>query len=1586
MKTCKPLFFSLMFLLSLASCSGSATSPDGDDNGPDGDRDSIVWPDGDDDEGGEADGDFDVGDGDGDPAEDGDRESDGEPDGDADGDIEEDEDGDVEPDSDEVLSGHISATEEIVFDRTPLNLSVTSPLQISNVGGGTLTVEAIEFINCSDEFEFVLPPEIPLEVSAYGSEFVVLRYTMKNAGIDECNLKIVSDDPDIHEFMVHLRSTYNGSPEMEISVEKLDFSNIEMDVSEAAQRSFTITHIDNGEDSNAVLEIGPFSMRDDQIEDFGFGIGFDPSHIHMLTAGQTLTVPVVFMPMQLGERSNILDFSSNIESKRQRADHSVELSGRGVAAEVEILPSPLSFGVKPVGSETLIPVTITNKGESEAVISSIELANAPEFTFGLITTGAIGTPILPGGHAYFYVSYTPAEAASHSAQVLVSGNFYPDSEVALNVTGQAVWPSWVINPYYINFGEVTVGDDVEETVTIQNISDGPIIVQSITPQRGDIYVDSGDLALLPATLQASNEMTFGVHYKPGNEGPDSATLRVQTNDSTLPAIDLSVSGMGIAPDMTLEFANGQPFNGLIYFGEVRVGEVPEIDLLIGNEGQAALNIENIRLDPESDAVFEIVTDYLPPIAPQDMGTLTVRYRPQIPIGINTGLLLAKTNDPDFPQLAIDLGGLSINPQINLTPATSSAQPFDAGSFNLYQLYGPWSFTLRNNGQGPLRISSILITAFTGYGEEFSFVPPQGVNLPTELSGGESYVFGITFTPLLVGPVSATFTVYSNDLDTPALNLYIKGAGSDCAPGTHDLNGDGVCEYECDEQNGGVEACNFLDDDCDGSTDEDFPDVGKFCAGQGVCVAGVYECSDSGLMLCSTMPGGTSDMSSTEVCDTKDNDCDGATDELIQGGHSAGESCEGIGECLDGLLECDGTSALKCSTNPGGSAYVQRQESCDGKDNDCDGSTDEDFGVGEGCTLFGCCASASCGNCVAGTIQCKNLTQSECRLDGSNPNAGLCVETCDGTDDDCDGATDENWAIGQNCIAPGVCGAGKIECDTDTTAVCSSGPNGSAYGGSAEICDDLDNDCDGESDEIFPLGEACWGQGACGQGITECNSSNPLEVVCSTDPEGSNPGNSPETCDSQDNDCDGITDDGWTRLSSGAVIDCDGLGPCGAGVLECATLTSTRCSTSFGGSNWQGENEKCDSIDNDCDGVNNESWTTLGDPCLGSSVCPDGVIECLADGSGSVCSKDSGGSQYGEDPVELCNGVDDTCDGATDEGYNVGATCTGIGACGLVSGQLECNPEDSDGVICNTDIGGSHHAGTDEWCDGLDNDCDGVTDEGYIRSEAGQVLSCGGAGVCPAGVLECAGLTATVCSTLPGGSAYAGSAESCDHIDNDCDGATDEGFGVGLPCNGVGDCGEGVKECGGGVAICSTDPAGSQHQDTPEICDMHDNDCDGVTDEGFTVNQSGTPTVCEGVGQCADGVLECNGTAATKCSTNPGGSAYVEVAEMCDGLDNDCDGITDDGWTKDTLGQALTCDGAGECGQGVRECMGYTETRCSTELGGTQYQGVPETCDGKDNDCDGAKDNGFNLGQSCDGMGECGAGVRQCATNGSGAAV
>jgi len=514
------------------------------------------------------------------------------------------------------------------------------------------------------------------------------------------------------------------------------------------------------------------------------------------------------------------------------------------------------------------------------------------------------------------------------------------------------------------------------------------------------------------------------------------------------------------------------------------------------------------------------------------------------------------------------------------------------------------------------------------------------------------------------------------------------------------------------------------------------------------------------------------------------DCNDADASVYPGN---AESCNGVDDNCNGLIDDNATDTTTYFLDRDADGYgdtANPTSSCDqpqgyvSDSSDCDDSDDSIFPSAPeiDCTDaidYNCDGSSGFQDVDGdGYAACQDCDDT---LAGVNADA---IETCDAVDNDCDGAVDEAGALGSSnwyadddgdgfgdafdmvtdCVAPTGYLSDNRDCN-DTEAA--------AYPGGTEVCDSIDNDCDGNVDgDATDAGT--WYADGDGDGFGNHNAalvacSAPLGFVaddtdCDDDLPGTYP-NATEVCDTLDNNCNGIPDEDFDA-------DGDGVASCGGDCDDNEIAV------------FPGAGETCNGVDDDCDGSVDESASDMatfyvdadGDGHGNAAISIDA---CAAPAGFTAAAGDCDDLDSAINPAgtEACDGDDNNCDGSVDEGFDTD-----------IDGYTTCGGDCDDGdVAINPDT---------LWY--LDYDDDGYGDAAWPRTGC----------AAPAGYV----MDATDCDDL-NSIVNPGASLACDGTDADCDGAIDndvdlDGYSDGL-CGGL-DCDDNdaaaKPEVGGGCAI------------------------------------------------------------------------------------------------------------------------------------------------------------------------------------------
>jgi hypothetical protein len=779
--------------------------------------------------------------------------------------------------------------------------------------------------------------------------------------------------------------------------------------------------------------------------------------------------------------------------------------------------------------------------------------------------------------------------------------------------------------------------------------------------------------------------------------------------------------------------------------------------------------------------------------------------------------------------------------------------------------------------------------------------------------------------------------------------------------------------------------------------------------------------------------------------------------------------------LDGVptpSDCDDTDPT---------VYPGAMEICDGKDNDCDNRIDDDDESDldqESTTLY---YTDRDGDGLGGDVigrfceAPRRATVEEGDCDDDDPqNFPGNLEICDGSDNDCDELVDDDddnldpstsstWFADSDedgygdpsvqlrrCSQPDQYVANGTDCN-DAEPL--------ARSGAPELCDGVDNDCDqridDDDDDVDASSAIPWFQDFDGDTFgnpdTEVRScQQPVGFVSNNDD--CNDGDDTvylgaiEFCDGQDNNCDAaagfLVDDADPLVDyTGVSIryldsDGDGFGSPDESVLLCEPSAPTVSNADDCDDDeplaWTGALEICDGADNDCNGLIDDEDQNLD---LASTIAywidEDGDEHGAPGTEVSQCAQPPGTARVGDDcdddeplawtgALEVCDGVDNDCNGQTDDedmALDVSTASTFyVDADGDTFGDpdqpvLAC--VEPDGTVARArdcdDTEASVFNNAPELCDGLDNDCDELVDDEDDEVDASSVqifyadLDGDQRGDSTRSMTACVQPPDTTTNADDCDDdeplAWSGADEVCDGVDNDCVNGADEDdvnllsgtATVWFPDRD----GDGFGEPGSGVFRCSPPSNGAVQNDldcnddevlawtnAPEVCDGVDNNCvDGVDDLDPAIDYSNRPDVFVDEDNDGFGVgspfRTCDGGAgyaltAGDCD-DASALANPDQVEVCDGLDNDCDDDVDDADAsldlstaeqhyadndRDTYGDPDVITVA--CDAPVNT---VTRARDCNDQDQTVFTGAPEICDGIDNDCDGLADDDDAIDES-----------------------
>jgi hypothetical protein len=393
----------------------------------------------------------------------------------------------------------------------------------------------------------------------------------------------------------------------------------------------------------------------------------------------------------------------------------------------------VSFGSVAAGSNKTVTLFVANTGSAAVNVTAASFSTS----YFSLTSPSLPLTIGAGLNTPLNLEFSPNAAGTFNATLTLTSNASNSSvAVSLSGTGTSTASGTLdLNPTSENFGNVTVGAEQSDTVTLTNTGGASVDITqaSIT---GTGFQLSGITP--PLTLSSQQSTTFTVKFAPQAAGSANGTVTITSNASN-PSLTMPLSGTGVTPG-TL---GANPTS--LSFGNVQVGSNKTLSEKVTNNGGTSVTISQVAVSGTGFSFSGITTPVT--LTAGQSATLSVTFTPTA-AGSASGDLTISSNGSN-PTLTIPLSGtgtVSTTGQLSVSPTTLAIGNVVVGTS------GTGSGTLSATG------ASVTVSAASTNNSEFTV---SGLSLPVTIPAGQSAPFTVTFTPSTTGAASATLTFTSN---------------------------------------------------------------------------------------------------------------------------------------------------------------------------------------------------------------------------------------------------------------------------------------------------------------------------------------------------------------------------------------------------------------------------------------------------------------------------------------------------------------------------------------------------------------------------------------------------------------------------------------------------------------------------------------------------------------------------------------------------------------------------------------------------------------------------------------------------------
>jgi len=443
---------------------------------------------------------------------------------------------------------------------------------------------------------------------------------------------------------------------------------------------------------------------------------------------------------------------------------SVPITGEGVLAHFEVLPSELDFNQVRLGESLSFDLLVQNTGGDTLFLDLEEPSNS---VFQIEQTTVRIDPDLSSDT--IIVTFTPDSAITYQDSLVILSNDREKPRIVIPLSGVGFDPMISIDPLNLNFGSVAVLSDTVFYLTISNLGNNSLNIDSLILIQPDSIKETFSiinfLPKFPITLDPDSSLMISVQFTPKDWGQMSGQLMVYSTDPIQGVIPVGLIGTGLAPEILFSSYG-------LDFGQVLIISDSTQILSIRNEGNHQLIIEDFVIS-SPDSVFEMTDTTISFPLQIDSGTsaeFPIEFEP-VDTGFVDGHIFISSNDSYQSEISISLSGRGTDsglfPSIEISSNILEFGEVDTSSYlqKILNIY--------NKGYVDLLIPEDSIYITNSPSDDF-LITNLSENI--RIKPQDSLDISIRFQPSELGSVQGTLKIKSNDPQHPDTTVALSGTG------------------------------------------------------------------------------------------------------------------------------------------------------------------------------------------------------------------------------------------------------------------------------------------------------------------------------------------------------------------------------------------------------------------------------------------------------------------------------------------------------------------------------------------------------------------------------------------------------------------------------------------------------------------------------------------------------------------------------------------------------------------------------------------------------------------------------------------